>query len=207
MHRCVIFFLFLFLFLEVSVAQEISKDEPVEYGVRKKQGWIGFDFGNDVIGVNSFSKDNHVAIFHSFGLKYRLKNPKEGPSFYISESFEGVTDIDRMFNHLKTTIGTDVEIGGRFYFVLGLAGCFKVFVMDSGYRSNFYNFSAGFKFNSGFGYKLSPKFIVDVLCHFQLGSPLYVNNYTSSGGANYSVAEKETQLYFQLGINYLLRKK
>lgn len=147
-------------------------------------------------------------MFNSFGLKYQVKNSDEGASAYFSENFESISGGGRMFGHLKTTIGGDVAIGRKFHFILGIGAYVKVFIKQEGYAKDFKDLTLGLKFNSGFGYRLSDRFLLRVLYQFQLGlTPVFVENRRSPGGAKYTIGENELQLFLQVGIHYLLKSK
>ena len=91
-------------------------------------------YGNDkIVGTSSLSDNITGTYFSSFGLKYQIKSTKMHSQINVSESVEGVTNVDWKFRHLKTVIGGDLLDGHKFYYVLGAAICAKIFLLEDSY--------------------------------------------------------------------------
>ena len=216
MRKYFISFFFLVLFCDVIVAQDVVQktigSKSASKSMSKNKKWFGLSYGNDVFGVGSFSSSYNPSKFNSLVMKYRVRSLDRVTSVYASGGFEGVSRDRESYNHIKVSSGGDLTIGRDFYFVLGVGLFVKAIVSNSESSNKFKDLSMGIKFNSGLGYQLNKKVLIDFLWHYQLGlTPLYTSSVKSQGGRLLGVSsyedKREWQLFLQVGLYYSLGRR
>ncbi|PJB14434.1 MAG: hypothetical protein CO118_08645 [Flavobacteriales bacterium CG_4_9_14_3_um_filter_32_8] len=162
---------------------------------------IGIEYGNGKVHL----RDPNYSNLNTIGVKYLNKYTELKSSTYIEEDIEQVTgnDNESSYQHLKTSVGGNLEFGKKLHFIIGVGLNIKLYLNSKGFDEKFKRFSFGNKFNLGMGYYISSKFFAELLYEYHYSfTPVYVQ-IISGSERKYG----DQQNLIKIGISYIIGNK
>jgi hypothetical protein len=151
--------------------------------------------------------------FKTIGLKYQITNPCdtcEELNIYMVSSYDLFTgDNNNMISYSRTSLGFDLYLGNKLFFVIGggLAG--QVLIKNSSHYTDYklkpFVFSANV--NTGVGFKISKRFFTTFLGQYYIDiSPSAITKRPNHFGPPTEENVHNKFYFFQLNLNYFIKK-
>ncbi|OFY85888.1 MAG: hypothetical protein A3K10_02995 [Bacteroidetes bacterium RIFCSPLOWO2_12_FULL_31_6] len=162
---------------------------------------LGIEYGKGMVNLGG----TYYSNLNTIGVKYLNKYTDLKSSTYIEGDIEQVirNDNENSYQHLKTSVGGNLEFGKKLHFIIGVGLNIKLYLNSQGFNEKFKRFSFGGKFNLGMGYFISSRFFVELLCEYHYAfTPVYVE-VVVGGERKYG----EKQGLIKIGISYIIGNK